>query len=708
MPRILLPMGTMLVLLVAILVFALQLNRQQMVQQETTVQHLAHIAVRNTAQLEREHLRLYAIISAGADRFTQESFAIQRDLVWSRLHVLETPYYRTSSPDIQQAFDAYKQAWEALQPQLDEWVAAPTNATLQVDLLAKLYQMDLGVNTMVRLSQVTFEERLAAWADSSQRVNRLLTSGIIVSIILVIMMSYTGYHILRNQWKAQEQLRASEQRLRAILDTIPDAVFRIKRDGTYVAFKPAQNFKTLVESEQFIGKKFTDILPSELAEASTQAAARALDTGEQQLLEYELWDPAANSPHNFEARIISSGSDEVQAIVRDITQEKRDEEAELQAQKLESLGVLAGGIAHDFNNLLTGMMGQSSLAKAKLAKGLPAVDHIDKAIISAERAADLTRQLLAYAGKGKFQIGDLDLNRLIRDTAGLLATALPNRAELQLNLTDFLPMIQADPGQIQQVVMNLVINAAEALGKEGGYVQIITYSQRIAHADDFNSYIRQPLRPGCYVTLVVRDNGLGMDQATLHRIFDPFFSTKKHGHGLGLSATLGIINTHQGGLQVESHPGEGTTFTIVLPALEQTTATPTSKISVAPTNGAHAKSILVIDDEIAVRESVVDTLVSNDLGVITAVNGEDGVEKFRQLQEEIGVVLLDMKMPGISGAQVYQILRQINPAVKIILMSGYSETEMTTHFDHSGPVIFLPKPFTATALLQHVNAVPLA
>jgi PAS domain S-box-containing protein len=537
-----------------------------------------------------------------------------------------------------------------------------------------------------------------------EREHLLLIGVSITFVVLVLLAGYGVFQLIGERRRAEDALRASERRHRVLLDTIPDIVLRRKRDGTYTDFKPAKEFGIFMPRSAFIGKNVTEILPPPVAQASMEASELALATGEEQIHEYQLPDRQTGALHDYEARVLPSGEDEVQVIVRDVTDEKLQEGRLHQAQKLESLGVLAGGIAHDFNNLLTGMLAQSSLARLKLERGLPAFEHIDKAVVSAERAADLTRQLLAYAGKGKFQLISLDLNQLIYETSSLIETALPNRTELQLELGDPLLLLEADRGQIQQVVMNLVINAAEALPDGGGYVRITTASQIITAVDDSNIYMGANLPPGHYVALQVCDNGTGMDPKTLSRIFDPFFSTKVQGHGLGLAATLGIIRTHHGGIHVQSQPGVGTKFTLLFPAAAvQSVATVDNNMTLTPEHDPK-QLVLVIDDEPSIREVVTDILVTEGLSVIVAASGQEGIERFRQQRSQIGLVLLDMKMPGLSGEETFRVLHQIDPMVKVILSSGYNETEVHRHFGESSIVGFLQKPYTLALLMQSVHA----
>lgn len=415
---------------------------------------------------------------------------------------------------------------------------------------------------------------------------------------------------------------------------------------------------------------------------------------------------------NVEASAVLLPVDNGQAIycmvVRDITERKQAENRLRQTQKLESLGLLAGGIAHDFNNLLTGMLGQTSLALDKISPEHPAWPNIDKAVISARRAADLTRQLLAYAGRGQFQVEPMDLNQLIRENASLLETVLTSQARLHLVLAPDLCLIEADRGQIQQIVMNLVINATEAITRESGDVTVTTFEEALT-LDDSKQYVGgDTLPPGHYVCLKVSDTGAGIDSETLARIFDPFFTTKLHGTGLGLSATVGIVRTHKGGIQVASQVGQGTTFKILFPALAPAVVMPTAQVALPSTpERSHAVhgAVLVIDDEKSVREVVRDILEMSGLEVFVAEDGRVGVELFAAQRAKIDVVLLDMQMPVMNGAETFQALRAIDPQVKVILSSGYNEIEATGRFVDQGLAAFLQKPYDLDTLIAKVRSV---
>lgn len=397
----------------------------------------------------------------------------------------------------------------------------------------------------------------------------------------------------------------------------------------------------------------------------------------------------------------------VEAIMlntRNITQQKQAEEALRQAQKLESLGVLAGGVAHDFNNLLAALMGQISIAQMKLTPESTAVSHLEKALKAAKRAASLTQQLLAYSGRGHFQVEPVDLNQVILENLHLFQVGLPKSVTLTTNLLEPLPLVEADVAQMQQIIMNLIINGAEAIGEEGGAVQVETAVSHITETQ-LRHWPVTGLRPdvGQYVSLTVRDTGSGMDVQTVERIFDPFYTTKFTGRGLGLSAVQGIIRGHAGGLRVTSQPGEGTEFCVLLPAAvpKQSGA----RAAAAPALPGWQGTVLVIDDEDAVREMLVDMLAMHKLTVLTAVDGAGGIERFRQYQTHIDLVILDLSMPGMNGEETLARLKQIRPDVPVLLSSGYNEVEIDQRFATLEAVGFLQKPYEMESLRAALAAV---
>ncbi|MFN8486745.1 MAG: response regulator [Caldilineaceae bacterium] len=390
-------------------------------------------------------------------------------------------------------------------------------------------------------------------------------------------------------------------------------------------------------------------------------------------------------------------------LQHEMNERARTESILRQKQKLESIGLLAGGVAHDFNNLLTSILTQSSLALRKLPADQKAYQHIEKSLYSTQRAADLTRQLLAYAGKSTFQIEPIDLNQLIQENRSLLETMTQKNAALQFTLAPQLPAIELDRGQMQQVLMNLVINAAEAIEHEQGVIRVMTSATLLDQQIDPLTFVGQAPEPGYYVNLTVEDNGSGMAPAVLERIFDPYFSTKARGHGLGLSAVLGIIQTLRGGLQVTSTPGEGAYFRVYLRASTQTAANhPIAIQSQQPR--PTGEIVLVVDDEADVREAAIEILHSAGYRTLSAANGAEGIEIFRQHQAEIGVVLLDVLMPGLNGPETLENLRTLNPHIKVIMTSGYSEQAILFNAASQKPSAFLAKPYTIDELTRSVAA----
>lgn len=397
---------------------------------------------------------------------------------------------------------------------------------------------------------------------------------------------------------------------------------------------------------------------------------------------------------------------DVAAYLASIAVERQhQDEALLQTQKLESLGVLAGGIAHDFNNLLVAILGQSALARRRADPESRVQYHLDKVITAAERAKQLTQQLLAYTGGGYVQTGTVNFNDLISENLHLLQVAIPKQVTLETHLASSLPIIKADPSQMQQVVMNLIINAAEAMSDKAGKVVVRTGVHQLTREEPaFTRYTNEPLALGHYVWLEVSDTGVGMSPETILKIFDPFFSTKLTGRGLGLAAVLGIMRRHQGGLRVISEVGRGTAFTLLFPAPPGT-----GEPANAPVNPpaevifSLSGTVLVIDDEEMVRQSVSDMLIEQGMVVLTAVNGQDGITTYQQHQDIIHLIILDLSMPGLSGEETFHALKAINPAAKILLSSGYDEIQSVDRIRTVEAVGFIQKPYHPNDLFAELQ-----
>jgi two-component system cell cycle sensor histidine kinase/response regulator CckA len=398
------------------------------------------------------------------------------------------------------------------------------------------------------------------------------------------------------------------------------------------------------------------------------------------------------------------------AMIDDVTEQRRAQEERskleaqlLQAQKMESLGLLAGGIAHDFNNLLMGILGSADLAAMKLSPSAPVWENIQQILTAARRAADLTRQMLAYTGKSRLDIQPLDLDGVVAEMARLLEITLSKKCTLRIQGLDGLPPLAGDPTQVRQVVMNLIINAADAMGDRPGTVTVRTGVLECDRAYLAGSYLDENLPAGPYVFLEVSDTGCGMDADTLARVFDPFFTTKTAGRGLGLAVVLGIVRSHKGAIRIVSEPGQGTTFRVLFPA-----ATEAVRPAAPPAAPAGARkgsgTVLVADDEETVRSLTAHMLEIAGYHILTAAHGREALEVYAAHRNEVDLILLDLSMPEMSGEEVFEELRRIRPGVRILLMSGYDAEEAATEQVRHDRAGFIQKPFTMGELIQAVQA----
>jgi signal transduction histidine kinase/CheY-like chemotaxis protein len=402
------------------------------------------------------------------------------------------------------------------------------------------------------------------------------------------------------------------------------------------------------------------------------------------------------------------------ATFQDITTRKRAEHQRLnferkllQTQKFESIGMLAGGIAHDFNNLLTGVLGHASLARSQLAHGPADVDPLLAQVeISAQRAADLCRQLLAYAGQGRFVVRALDLNLSISQAISLLKLSVGKQIALDLQLGDALPPFRGDATQLHQVLMNLVINASEAIGDQPGTITVRTQRATLTAMDLFTLTSGAEIEPGAFVCLEISDTGCGIPPEAMPHLFAPFFTTKFVGRGLGLAAVLGIMQGHRGGVRVDSRVGSGTTFALFFPVSAPPPAlfastTPPALAAAGPTRG----TILVVDDEEPVRLAATTALHDAGFTAITAADGEEALAHVRQNPAHFDAVLLDLSMPKLDGEDTLMALRMIAPTLPVIIMSGSNDHNRADHFVERGLADFLPKPFTSAKLIALLGAV---
>ncbi|MEA2714528.1 MAG: hypothetical protein QOK27_2489 [Gemmatimonadales bacterium] len=400
-------------------------------------------------------------------------------------------------------------------------------------------------------------------------------------------------------------------------------------------------------------------------------------------------------------------------VVRDLTEQRRTEAAEReneqalqQSQKLESIGVLAGGIAHDFNNLLTGIMGNAGLARRAILGGRSeqAAALLGEVVAASERAADLTRQLLAYAGKGRFVIQPVDLCRLVTEVSTLIRASISKKISLVMDVPDDCILIDADRAQLQQLVMNLVINGGEAIGDQPGTLTVRIRTEHFTERRESPRTQGFPIATGDYVRIDVTDTGAGMDEETRTRIFEPFFTTKFLGRGLGLSAALGIVRGHRGAIGVRSEEGKGTAFTILLPVPQEVRRAERVNGHTSIEHESHGRgTILVADDEEGVRSLMASILEEAGYTVELATDGGEVVKRLQELGDRIRLVILDLTMPTLGGVEAAAELRRIRPDIPIIAMSGYGDIELMQHFGETGVDDFLPKPFSPDQLAAKVR-----
>ena len=543
-----------------------------------------------------------------------------------------------------------------------------------------------------RLDGTTF------WAQYSAK---LYPEGYIEGVAVDISMRKEAVRLLQRKSAENEML----------IDSIHLLVWYQRDIETLGAVNKAYAAFYGQRKEHFQYRKLRDVFDEDTVSRGLEKTRIVFEQKKE--LSYEDWfvDPKGEK-HIFHMTKIPVLDElgNVECIIctaEDITERRRFEELEMQMRqtaKFESLGVLAGGIAHDFNNLLVGVLGNTELAIRKLPKDSVVLSNLQQVLSSALVASDLTKQLLAYSGKGKFVVEMINLNVLVSEMVMLLQLSTSKRATLELDLSDEDATVEGDATQLRQVVMNLITNASEALNESGG--EILLRSRVLDITEDFlkGNHIEVTPAPGRYCFIEIIDTGCGMDEETLSRIFDPFFTTKFTGRGLGLAAVIGIIKGHSGGLMVRSELGIGTTVTFCLPYVEKAAGAEKSK-NVEPKNFSGNGCILVVDDEDFVRELAVNLLEEIGYSTISVCDGEEAVDVFRKERHNIRAVLMDLTMPKMSGAEAFRLIREIAPDARIILTSGYSEQMATRGIASEGLSGFLQKPYSIDAMIHELNRV---
>lgn len=377
-------------------------------------------------------------------------------------------------------------------------------------------------------------------------------------------------------------------------------------------------------------------------------------------------------------------------------------------QKLESLGVLAGGIAHDFNNILMTVLGNTDMALQSMTPKSSSYRHLQDIKIASIRASELCRQMLAYSGRGRFVIENIDLQKTIEEMAHMLEISISKKAVLKFDFADNLPPIEADATQIRQLIMNLITNASEAIGDRSGVISISAGAMRCNRTYLRDTFLGESLKEGMYLYIEVADTGCGMDKKTVELMFEPFFTTKFTGRGLGMAAVLGIMRGHKGAIKIYSELGKGTTIKLLFPALDSIKALPKlseADKSIAKEDSIGRGTVLLVDDEEAILAIVGEMLELFGFKVITASNGREAVEIYKQRKDEISCVLLDLTMPHMDGEEAFRELRQINKNVRVIISSGFNQQEVTQRFLGKGLAGFIEKPYQMKALKKKLKEV---
>lgn len=382
----------------------------------------------------------------------------------------------------------------------------------------------------------------------------------------------------------------------------------------------------------------------------------------------------------------------------------------LHSQKLESLGILAGGIAHDFNNILMGILGNADLALQNLSPLSPVREYINNVVSSSRHAADLSNQMLAYSGRGKFVVESIDLNELISEIIHLIEISVSKNVVLKFDLHEILPSIEGDAAQLRQVVMNLVTNASEAIGKRSGAITISTgkesCNREFIDSTESMAWVGLDELPkeGMYVYVEVSDSGCGMNEETLKKIFDPFFSTKFTGRGLGMAALIGIVRGHLGGILIHTEIGKGSTIRIYFPESENSEVSHPKEVSIL-TELKATGTVLLVDDEKTVRDIAGQMLERAGFRVITAVDGIKAVEVFRKRSAEIDCVLLDYTMPHMNGVECFHKLREIKPGIPVLLSSGFNQQDILQRLPDIEAIGFIQKPYRMKEVVSGINRI---
>ncbi len=521
------------------------------------------------------------------------------------------------------------------------------------------------------------------------------------------------YRDISKRKRIERALKESEEKYRTLVERMQDVVF-VVQDGKVKFINQAGARMLGYEAPECIGMPLDKLIAPEDRSWLLELHSRRM-AGDDVTKEYELCllhkDGNTRLHVSINVGLINyEGKPAAMGTAKDITAYKKAEEERRkmeerlrEAQKQESLGVMAGGIAHDFNNIITGILGNSDLALMKLPEDNPARKNIESIARISKKAAVLTNQMLAYSGKGRYMVHTLDLNQQVKELTEFMKAAMSKKVRLVYELAAALPLVQADSNYIKQIILNLVVNGSEALEGEEGEIIVRTGLLESGEAPKEHDFIYGEIRPDeVYVFLEVTDNGRGMDKATLPKIFDPFFTTKFTGRGLGLAAVLGVVRSHEGIITVRSRPSLGTTFTVFLPVKKDISAVNIVEESLNKGGVSVKGTVMIVDDEEMIRVLAKEFLDGCGFNVITAEDGRNALKIVEEDLEQIDVIIMDLTMPHMDGVETAKNIHEIRPDIPIFLSSGYSEEDLYEKANQLKLARFIKKPYTPALLAQKI------
>lgn len=547
----------------------------------------------------------------------------------------------------------------------------------------------------------------------------LVLGGMAISILAgAALVNSLRRRLLKQSEIIRQQLETEavmEERYRELVKGARDFIYTHDLQGKISAINQAGETTIGYSSAEVLGMSFFDLVVPE----------------QRPFLEQQLQSMVAGgTPASFELEMLAKGGRrvvletsirpihqdgklvEVQGSGRDIAEHRQSESQRLafernlqESHRLESLGLMAGGFAHDFNNLLTAILGNASLARTDLSPDSPTVPYLSEIEKTSLQAAELCNQMLTYSGMGRFEMQQTSLSSLVEGMKHLIEVSIYRKITITFKLAQDLLPVETDAAQILQVVLNLVINASEAIGDQPGTICVTTGNVRITPESSFEDYATQLPEPGNYIYLEVTDTGCGMDAETKAKIFHPFFTTKFTGRGLGLSALLGIVRGHNGALRVTSELARGSTFTLLLPSAPEEVIPETASAASIEGGWRGSGTILVVEDDPPVRRVIVRILESSGFTVLQAGDGLAGVETFQAHANDILMVVLDMTMPRMLGEEALAQMKAIRPDIPVILMSGYTEQEAANRLSKQDWVGFLQKPFKKENLMEKLRTI---